>query len=408
MFEHDDRRAAYLPKPLRVGRLRAETLVNVALAGDAPMRTGPWRALGEDSARLLRVVSDEELEREEARRLERAAALTGARRSDEAADPVIQEPDPAVGEALARLAAPPPPPPTRRLFRRRSKTPDVAPPSSTPSGEPTVPPPVPAPPTPATGAPLPPPIPPPPPGHVPPQASVPAPAAEPAVAAEPQASTDRDVTHDDVQAPREDRTPPQTVRRDEVATTPEPENDHPTPRANAGLRPLATPRRRRRRREPRLRRFARPWARPSPDPLDAPAAGNGYASGPNGGGHPQVDQPDALPSPAPAAATEPEPAEREPVPVGVGASTSTMVTEPVAPARPAPERRVAPAATGSASSATPRSATPSPAPTTSRRAATSSVPELPGERETRGNADDAGDDERWEDLFGSRAFASAD
>jgi hypothetical protein len=54
--DHDDRREAYLP-PLPLGRLRPETLVNVALGRAVQLRSGPWVPLGEDDSRLIRVLT---------------------------------------------------------------------------------------------------------------------------------------------------------------------------------------------------------------------------------------------------------------------------------------------------------------------------------------------------------------
>lgn len=59
MTDHDDRREAYLP-PLPLGRLRAETLVAVALGRDVHIRTGPWVPMREDDSRLLRVLPADE------------------------------------------------------------------------------------------------------------------------------------------------------------------------------------------------------------------------------------------------------------------------------------------------------------------------------------------------------------
>jgi hypothetical protein len=117
---------------------------------------------------------------------------------------------------------------------------------------------------------------------------------------------------------------------------------------------MATPRRRRRRREPRLRRFARPWARSSTAADEVGTSGNGDAPATNGRGH---DEP-----------TTPEPV--------ATASRDAAPTSGLRPDhhRPAPQ----PAAT------------------------------IPAMDTRPADGADDGDEDRWEDLFGSRAFAAAD
>jgi hypothetical protein len=381
--EHEDRRAAYLPSPLPIGRLRAETLVNVALAGEAPMRTGPWRALGEDSARLLRVVRAEELARAEARRLARAAALTDAGRASHGRprgqEPVEHEPGhhetQVVAIAAGHRSPPPPPPARRRRFRRRSQAPDVAPPRSAaahpPTEDPTGPPPA------RTAAPPPPPpMPPPAPESPEPAvaaaASTPpppptAPTASPATAApvpaEPATIAPAAAGEDATSSPAVEE-----PNQEALAGTGHPA-EHPTPRPSRGLRPIAAPRRQRRRREPGLARFARAWSRSAPTDDEAPVSGNGEGPAPNGISH----EPEPVPEPAAIEVAPPELTADERIPVG--ATVSAAPPSYVTTAAPPAPTRAEPVA---------------PAPARSVR------------------ADEPSDDERWEDLFGSRAFTSDD
>jgi uncharacterized membrane protein len=396
--EHEDRRAAYLPSPLPIGRLRAETLVNVALAGEAPMRTGPWRALGEDSARLLRILSGEDLARAEARRLARAAVAppveAGGHRLEEA------ELEPARSVASARPSPPPPPAPGRRASTR-SSDPDVAPPppaqvpTAVPASRPP-PAPLPAPPMPvaapepavaATVATRPAVA-----GSVPTVTSQGQPVTRGARAADPVAEHAHPPT-DDIGNGEGPPSPDTSVPTGDGAADTDPSAERPAPRAAPGLRPIATPRRQRPRRTPLRRRFAREWSRATGVPHEVDETGTGDTPSSNGHGR------QAPPAPEPA-----EPAATASAPRGSPSDTSRPDPEAAAPPSTSVEVPIDASVTGPAVHATDEAGRTNPDATDDAgRQDPDGTDEPAGTDEPGQAAESDGTEDRWEDLFGARA-----